>query len=258
MDLNGDVGEGFGRWVLGDDDAFIPFLTSANVACGFHGGDPASMRRCCAAARAAGVAVGAQVGYRDLAGFGRRHIDYEPAQLRDDVLYQVGALAGFAAAAGTAVGYVKPHGALYHACVGDARSAAAVVQAVVEFDASLAVLGAPGSVLLAVAAEAGLVTVAEGFADRAYLPDGRLVDRRRPGAVLADVAAVAAQAVRLAVDGQVVAVDGSVVAVPVGSLCVHGDTPAASRLAAAVRSALTAAGVPLVSFTAAGAAPRAS
>ena len=248
MDLNADLGEGFGRWELGDDDALLEIVTSANVACGFHAGDPLTMRSVCASARARGVRVGAQVAYRDLAGFGRRYIAYEPAELTADVLYQLAALDGIARAAGTSVGYVKPHGALYHAAAGDPGQAAAVAAAVAAYDPGLAVLSLPGSALLSAAAGVGLRGVPEAFLDRAYTPEGGLVPRGRPGAVIHDPAEVAARAVRMAVDGTVVAADGSTVRVAAESLCVHGDTPAAVEVARRVRVALADAGVRVAPF----------
>lgn len=248
MDLNADLGEGFGRWELGDDDALLEIVTSANVACGFHAGDPLTMRSVCAQAARRGVSVGAQVSYRDLAGFGRRYIAYEPAELTADVLYQLAALDGIARAAGTRVRYVKPHGALYHAAAGDPVQAGAVAAAVAAYDEDLPVLSLPGSRLLAAADEAGLRGVGEAFLDRAYTPDGGLVPRGQRGAVISDPAEVAARAVRMAVDGTVVAVDGSTVPVAAESLCVHGDTPAAVEVARRVRSTLSDAGVPLAPF----------
>jgi UPF0271 protein len=242
VDLNADLGEGFGVWRLGDDDALLEIVTSANVACGFHAGDPSTMRRVCTRAVEAGVAIGAQVSYRDLAGFGRRFVDVEPGELADDVLYQLAALDGVARASGGRVRYVKPHGALYNAVVTHEAQAAAVVAAVRDLDPSLPVLGLPGSALLRAAAAAGLRTVAEGFADRGYTPQGTLVPRREPGALVHDAAEVAARAVRMAGDGLVEAVDGTVVPVAVGSVCVHGDTPGAVELARAVRTALAGAG----------------
>jgi 5-oxoprolinase (ATP-hydrolysing) subunit A len=255
MDLNADLGEGFGQWHLTDDDALLEVVTSANVACGFHAGDPSTMRRVCASAAARGVVVGAPVSYRDLAGFGRRYIAYEPAELAADVLYQIAALDGIARSAGTRVGYVKPHGALYHAAASEPAQAGAVRDAIRAYDVDLAVLTLPDSVLARLAAGAGLRTVAEAFLDRAYTPDGGLVPRSRPGAVLHDPDTVTARAVRLALDGVVEAVDGTRVAVPAESLCVHGDTPAAVDLARRVRAALTEAGVPVTPFVRSGAAP---
>jgi UPF0271 protein len=252
VDLNADVGESFGRWRLGDDEALLGLVTSANVACGFHAGDPGVLRRSCELAAANGVAVGAQVSYRDLAGFGRRFVDVAPGDLRDDVQYQLGALAGFAALAGTAVSYLKPHGALYHAVVRHQGQAEAVAGAVAGYAAAtgtpLAVLGLPGSALLAAAERHGLPTVLEAFADRAYTAAGTLVPRDRPGAVLLDPETVAARAVRMAVSGEVVAEDGTVVAVEPASICLHGDTPGAVGLARAVREALLDNGITLAAF----------
>jgi UPF0271 protein len=206
------------------------------------------MRRVCTAAVAGGVAIGAQVSYRDLAGFGRRFVDVAPAELTDDVLYQLAALDGMARTAGGRVSYLKPHGALYNAVVTHEAQAEAVVAAVTAYDPALPVLGLPGSVLLRTAAAAGLRTVAEGFADRGYTPEGTLVPRRSPGALVHDPAAVAERAVRMVAEGTVVAVDGSTVAVAVDSVCVHGDTPGAVELARGVRAALTAAGLRLAPF----------
>lgn len=252
IDLNSDLGESFGVWRMGDDEAMLEVVSSANIACGFHAGDPSTLRRVCSAAVANGVAIGAQVAYPDLAGFGRRYIDIDAAELRDAVLYQLGALDAFAQVAGSEVRYVKPHGALYHSTIADAAQAGAVVDAAAEYDPSLAVLGAPGSQLLQLAEEAGLEPVGEAFADRAYLADGRLVPRREPDSVLVDPADVAARAVRLAAAHEVLAVDGSVVLVEARSLCVHGDTPGAVDLARAVRDALDEAGVGVRAFVVAG------
>ena len=248
MDLNADLGEGFGVWRLGDDEALLTVLTSANVACGFHAGDPATMRRVCAAAAERGVAIGAQVGYRDLAGFGRRRIDYDADELRDDVLYQLAALDGFARVAGARVRYVKPHGALYNTAVADEGQAGAVVAAVRGYDPALPVLGLPGSALLRLADQAGLRGVAEGFVDRGYLPSGALVPRGRHGALVTDPDFVARRAVQMARDGTVLAVDGSVISHAVESVCVHGDTPGAVELAVAVRDALVAADIEVAPF----------
>lgn len=248
IDLNADLGEGFGRWTLGDDEALLDVVTSANVACGFHAGDPSIMRRVCAAAAERNVSIGAQVGYRDLAGFGRRFLDVEPDDLRDDVVYQLAALDGFARLAGTAVRYVKPHGALYNAVVTHAEQAAAVVSAVHGYDATLPVLGLPGSQLLSLAAAAGLPTVEEAFADRAYTPEATLLPRRQPGAVLHDPENIAARCVRMVTEGVVEAVGGNSIAIRPASICVHGDTPAAVDIARQVRAALVGAGVALQPF----------
>src|SRR4051794_35428160 len=243
MDLNADLGEGFGAWRLGDDDALLGVVTSANVACGFHAGDPSTMRRVCAGAVERGVAVGAQVGYRDLAGFGRRRIEYDPDELRDDVLYQLAALDGFARVAGTRVRYVKPHGALYNTAAIDPVQAGAVVAAVTAYDARLPGLCPPGSVLASAAAGAGPTGGGEGFADRGYRADGTLVPRSAAGALVHEPAAVVERAVRMATAGEVMAVDGTVVPCPVASICVHGDTPGAVELARRVRAALVEAGL---------------
>ncbi|MCU4184277.1 LamB/YcsF family protein [Acidiferrimicrobium sp. IK] len=251
VDLNADLGEGFGPWTMGDDDGLLEVITSANVACGFHAGDPSIMARVCERAVAVGVAIGAHVSYRDLVGFGRRDLDVEPGALRDDVLYQLGALAGFARAAGGRVSYVKPHGALYHRACAQPDAAAAVVEAVAAFGDGVGVLALPGSALLSAAASAGVPAFAEGYLDRGYEPGGGLLHRSRPGAVIDDSAAIAARAVRIAVDGEVTASTGEVVALSVVSLCAHGDTPSAVASARAARRALESAGVTVRAFAAA-------
>jgi len=248
LDLNSDLGEGYGRWALGDDAALLEVVTSANVACGFHAGDPATIDRTVRTAVERGVAVGAQVSYPDLVGFGRREIDVPPDDLTADVLYQIGALEAFAKAAGSRVRYVKPHGALYNRIARDPVQAAAVVEAIRRYDPALPLLTLPGSAAMEAAREAGVPAVGEGFADRAYTGEGRLVSRREPGAVLDDPGRVAARAVVMATEHRVETADGGQVAVEVRSLCVHGDTPGAVDLARAVRSALEEAGVPLGSF----------
>lgn len=248
MDLNADLGEGFGVWRLGDDDAMLGIVTSANVACGFHAGDPAGLLRVCKAAADRGVRIGAQVSYRDLAGFGRRFIDATAADLHADVVYQIGALQALAQSAGSAVGYVKPHGALYNTIVTHREQAAAVAEAVRAVDATLPVLGLAGSAFFDEAAGRGLRTVAEAFADRAYRPDGQLVSRREPGAVLNDPAAVAERVAAMVTGGRATAIDGSEFAVNVESVCVHGDSPGAARIAAAVADRLSADGVELRAF----------
>ncbi|MFF5103306.1 LamB/YcsF family protein [Streptomyces sp. NPDC000134] len=248
IDLNADLGEGFGRWTLTDDDALLSVVTSANVACGFHAGDPSVMRRVCALAAERGVRIGAQVSYRDLAGFGRRAMDVPADELAAEVAYQIGALRVFAEAAGAGVAYVKPHGALYNRTVHDAVQARAVVAGVRLAGGALPVLGLPGSHLLAAAEEAGLTGVPEAFADRAYTPEGTLVPRREANSVVTDGDAVVRRALGFAVDGAVEAVDGSAVAVAARSLCVHGDTPGAALTAARVREALERAGVEVGAF----------
>lgn len=248
IDLNSDLGEGFGMWTLGDDDALLEVVTSANVACGFHAGDPDILRRVCGLAAERGVVIGAQVAYRDLHGFGRRAMEVAPSTLTNEVIYQIAALDGFARIAGTRVSYVKPHGALYNAVVHHVDQAAAVVEAVRLYDASLPVMGLPGSSILNQAADAGLRTVTEAFADRGYTPQGTLVPRSQPGALLHDPQEVAERMVTMVRTGQLTASDGSDVAVSASSICVHGDSPAAVEIAIAVRKALTDAGIDIRPF----------
>ncbi|MBQ1097735.1 LamB/YcsF family protein [Streptomyces sp. b94] len=248
IDLNADLGEGFGRWRLTDDAGLLSVVTSANVACGFHAGDPVTMRRVCELAAERGVTIGAQVSYRDLAGFGRRAMDVPPAELAAEVAYQVGALEVFARAAGTRVAYVKPHGALYNRVVRDAEQGAAVVDGVLLAGGALPVLGLPGSRLLELAGRAGLPVVPEAFADRAYTDEGTLVPRGQEGAVVTDPDAVVERSVGLAVSGTVTARSGARVEVRARSLCVHGDTPGAVELARRVRQRLEASGVRVEAF----------
>lgn len=248
IDLNSDVGESFGNWQLGDDAAIFESVSSANVACGFHAGDPSTIAQTCRAAVAAGVTIGAHVAYRDLAGFGRRFLDCSYTELFDDVLYQLGALQGLARAAGGEVRYVKPHGALYNTIVRHEMHARAVVDAVAVFDKSLPLLLLPGAVALDLAGDAGLRGVAEAFADRNYNADGTLVSRREPDAVIHDAGQVTANMVRLATEGTITAVDGTVLPMNAASICVHGDTPGAVAMARAVRSGLENAGVTIQSF----------
>ena len=249
VDLNADLAEGFGIWTLGDDDAMLDIVNSANLACGFHAGNPVGLARTCRAAAARGVRIGAQVGYFDLAGFGRRRIEVAPEELSADVIYQIGALQALARAAGTTLGYVKPHGALYNTIVTDSDQARAVAEAVHANDPTLPVLGLAGSVFFAEARRLGLRTVAEAFADRAYQPDGQLVSRSDAGAVLNDPAQIAERVLSMVTTGSVTAVDGSVVAIEVESVCVHGDSPGAVKIAGAVRDRLLAEGIELAAFT---------
>lgn len=248
VDLNSDLGEGFGIWRLGDDEALLDIVTSANVACGFHAGDPDTLRRVCATAAERGVVIGAQVSYRDLAGFGRRAIDVPPPSLTNEVIYQIGALDAFARVAGTRVRYVKPHGALYNRIVHDEAQAAAVVAAVQAYDPSLPVLGLPGSAWLRLSAEAGLTTVGEAFADRGYTPSATLVPRSQPGALLTEAAEVADRVVRMVTEGVVRAVDGSDIELAARSICVHGDSPDAVGMARAIRAAILDRGITLEAF----------
>jgi 5-oxoprolinase (ATP-hydrolysing) subunit A len=248
IDLNSDVGESFGNWTMGDDAAIFQHVSSANVACGFHAGDPSTIARTCRDAVAAGVTIGAHVGYRDLAGFGRRFLDCSATELADDVLYQLGALQALAHAAGSEIKYVKPHGALYNTIVHHDVHAQAVVDAVHAFSPGLPLLLLPGSVALQKAEARGLRGVSEAFADRAYNPDGTLVSRREEGAVLHDHEAITRNMVRLATEGKIVARDGSLLDVGADSICVHGDTAGAVAMAEAVRAGLEAAGVTVRSF----------
>ncbi len=248
MDLNADVAESYGRWQLGDDEAMLRLVTSANVACGFHAGDPTTLRRTCATAAAEGVVVGAQVSYRDLAGFGRRFVDVSAEDLAADVLYQLGAVSAMCRAARARVRYVKPHGALHAALVDHEQQARAVVEAVAAYDDELAVLGLPGSALLAAAERAGLRGVGEAFADRAYTARGTLVPRSQPGAVLNDPDEVAERVLRLVMDGVVDTQGGGSVRVAAESVCVHGDSPGAVAMARTVRERLTAVGRPPAPF----------
>lgn len=248
IDLNSDVGESFGRWTLGDDAAMFRSVSSANVACGFHAGDPSVIRTTARLAAEAGVVIGAHVAYRDLAGFGRRFVDVAPSELADDVVYQIGALQALAATAGASVRYVKPHGALYNAIVHHTTQARAVVDAVKAVNPALAILGLPGSEVLRLAEASGLRAVQEAFADRAYNPDGTLVARSRSGAVLDETEAVVEHVLRIAAESSVRAIDGTVIPLKAESICVHGDSPGAVAMAAAVRTALEGAGIRIAPF----------
>lgn len=248
IDLNSDLGESYGTWRLGDDEAMLDIVTSANVACGFHAGDALTLQRTCELAAERGVVVGAQVGYNHLPGFGRWSIDMPSPELTADVIYQIGALDGLCRVSGTAVAYVKPHGALYNTAAVDRRQAEAVVAAVTAYDPSLPLMGLAGSELLDAGARAGLRTVAEAFADRAYTPEGRLVPRREPGSVLDDPDLVAERMARLVTEGRLTAVDGSDVEVRADSVCVHGDSPGAVSMAWAVRVSLERVGAQIAPF----------
>jgi len=243
VDLNCDMGESFGAYRIGADDEVLPFVTSANVACGFHGGDPAAMRRTIANAKTHGVAVGAHPGFLDLAGFGRRNIDVTPEETYDLVVYQVGALMGFARAAGITLQHVKAHGALYNMAVGREDLAAAIARAVRDVDSGLAMFGLPDSHLVTAADAVGLRAVNEAFADRNYMPDGSLVSRRRPDAHVTDVAEAARRAIRMVREGRVRAVGGSDIPIKADTICIHGDGPHAVEFAKQLRAEFEAAGV---------------
>ncbi len=243
IDLNCDMGESFGAWRMGHDEAVMDSVTSANVACGFHGGDPEVMRRTVRLAKQQGVAVGAHPGLPDLVGFGRREMKVAPGELEDMMLYQVGALAAIAAAEGVRLQHVKPHGALYNMTARDPDLAAAIARAVAALDKTLILLGLPNSELVRAGERAGLRTAAEAFADRAYEPDGSLASRRKPGSVIHDPDTVVARVVRMVDEGGVVAIDGSWVSLPVETICTHGDTRGADELVRRLRAALETRGV---------------
>lgn len=252
VDLNADLGEGFGAWSFGDDGGLLATITSANVACGFHGGDPLTLHRTVAAAVERGITIGAHVAYRDLAGFGRRFLDATHDELVADVLYQLAALDGVARTVGGRVRYLKPHGALYARIVDDPVHAEAVVEAVATYDRGLAVVGLPHSEVVRRASERGLPTAAEAFCDRTYTGTGALVSRRRADSLVTDPDVAAARALRMVTDGVVEGADGTLVALEPQTLCVHGDTPGAATIAERVRSALEDAGIAVTPFVPAG------
>ncbi len=243
IDLNSDIGESFGRWSLGHDADVMRSVTSANVACGFHAGDPGVMRDTVRMAKAADVAIGAHPGFPDLVGFGRRNIAATPREVEDFVLYQIGALAGIATAEGTRLQHVKPHGALYNMAVKDRSLADAIARAVASFDRSLILFALPATELLRAGEAAGLRVAAEGFADRAYEPDGSLTPRNRPGSIIHDAEEVVRRAVRMAREGVVAAVDGHDIPMRVHTICTHGDTPGSHELTRRLRTGLEAAGL---------------
>lgn len=248
IDLNSDLGESFGAWGMGDDAAMLDVVTSANVACGFHAGDPAGILRTLQAAVAKNVTIGAHVAYPDKVGFGRRNMDLASDELTADVIYQIGALQGLAKAAGTSVRYVKPHGALYNTIAHDRRQAMAVIEAIRAIDPTLVLVALAGSTLIELARSEGLQCVAEAFADRAYTPQGTLVSRREPGAVLHDPELVAQRMLRLVQSGFIEAIDGSLVRIEADSICVHGDSPAAVEMARELRRVLEQANTSLQPF----------
>jgi UPF0271 protein len=243
IDLNADVGESLGAWPMGADEQLIPLVSSVNIACGFHAGDPVTMERTVRMAAAVGAAIGAHPGYPDLAGFGRRDLDMAPTDLEAAIVYQVGALRAFCGGAGVEMRHVKAHGALYNRAAADRRVADAVARAVRRCGADLILVGLAGSELIAAGRDAGLAVAAEGFPDRAYESDGSLRSRRLAGAVIVDSAEVARRAVVMARDGHVVAVDGTRVPLRADTLCLHGDTPGAVEHARAVQTALAEAGI---------------
>ncbi|BCH61787.1 UPF0271 protein [Agrobacterium vitis] len=248
IDLNSDLGESYGAWSMGDDAAMLAVVSSANIACGFHAGDPSGIWKTVKAAAENGVSIGAHVSYPDRVGFGRRDMDVTSEELIADVIYQIGALKGMAAAANTRVTYVKPHGALYNRIANDARQGQAVIDAVKAIDPSLVLMGLAGAPILDLARTSGLSTVAEAFADRAYTPQGQLVSRREAGAVLHDAEKIASRMVQLARQGTLEAIDGSVIKVEAQSICVHGDSPGAVAIAQEIRRRFEAEGIAMQSF----------
>src|SRR5262245_15738917 len=243
IDINSDMGESFGAYTIGHDAGLMQSITSANIAAGFHAGDPSVLRKTIRMAKERGVAVGAHPGYPDLVGFGRRAMAVSPQEAEDFCLYQIAAVAGVAQAEGVTLQHVKPHGELFNVAAKNRELAMAIARAVAAFDASLIFFALPGSELLKAGRELNLRTVAEVFADRAYEPDGSLVSRRKPGAVIHDADAVVARAVRMVKERSVVAVDGTVVPLDVETICVHGDTPGSDQLAAKIRAGFVAAGI---------------
>lgn len=248
IDLNSDLGESYGAWAMGDDKAMLAIVSSANVACGFHAGDPVGILKTVRAAAEKGVSIGAHVSYPDRVGFGRRDMDVTAEELIADVIYQIGALKGIAAAAGTTVGYVKPHGALYNRIANDARQGQAVIDGIKGVDPSLVLMGLAGAPILDLARNSGLKVVAEAFADRAYTPQGQLVSRREAGAVLHDTALIAKRMLQLAKEGTLEAIDGSTIKIDAQSICVHGDSPGAVAIAQEIRRAFEADGIAIRSF----------
>ncbi len=248
IDLNSDLGEGYGAWKMGDDATMLGIVSSANVACGFHAGDPLTILATVREAARLGVTIGAHVSYPDRVGFGRRPMDVTSAELTADVIYQIGALQGICAAAGTRVTYVKPHGALYNTIANDARQGEAVIEAIQQIDPSLVLMGLAGTPILERARIAGLSISAEAFGDRAYTPEGQLVSRREKGAVLHDPEQVARRMVRLATEGVIEAIDGSILKLHADSICVHADSDGAVAMAIRIREELLAANVHIAPF----------
>lgn len=248
IDLNSDLGESYGAWRMGDDETMLAIVSSANVACGFHAGDPAGIWKTVKAAAEKCVSIGAHVSYPDRVGFGRRDMDVTSGELIADVIYQIGALKGMAAAAGVTVGYVKPHGALYNRIAHDPKQGQAVIDAIKAIDPTLVLMGLANAPILKLAQESGLKTVAEAFADRAYTPDGQLVSRREQGSVLHDTRLIARRMLQLARQGTLEAIDGSTIKIDAQSICVHGDSPGAVAIAQEIRRAFEADGITVRPF----------
>src|SRR5258708_527920 len=243
IDINSDTGESFGAYTIGHDAGLFRSITSANVAAGFHAGDPSVLRDTIRLAKMNGVAVGAHPGFPDLVGFGRRELNVTAKEAEDLVLYQVAAVAGVAAAEDAKIQHVKPHGALFNMAVRNRDLADAIARGVAAFDKTLILFGLPGSEILNAGRAAGLRVAAEVFADRAYEPDGTLASRKKAGSVIHDADAVVARAVRMVTAKSVVAVDGSIVKLEADTICIHADTPGSDDLAAKIRAGLEAAGV---------------
>jgi 5-oxoprolinase (ATP-hydrolysing) subunit A len=248
IDLNSDLGESYGAWAMGDDEAMLSIVSSANVACGFHAGDPLGILKTVQAAAKQGVSIGAHVSYPDRVGFGRRDMDVTSAELTADVIYQIGAIKGVAAAAGVTVVYVKPHGALYNRIAHDPKQGQAVIDGIKAIDPNLVLMGLAGAPILELAQKSGLKTVAEAFADRAYTPGGELVSRREAGSVLHDTDLIARRMLQLAREGTLEAIDGSTIKIDAQSICVHGDSPGAVAIAQEIRRAFEADGIIVRSF----------
>ncbi|MDE9429370.1 LamB/YcsF family protein [Xenorhabdus bovienii] len=248
IDLNSDLGESFGQWKMGNDAEMLGIVSSANVACGFHAGDPVGILQTLKSAKENQVVIGAHVSYPDLVGFGRRNMDIASHELTADVIYQIGALQGLALAAGTRVRYVKPHGALYNTIANDERQALAVIEGILVIDPNLVLVGLAGSNILRLAQEKGLKTIAEAFADRAYTAAGELVSRREAGAVLHDANLVAQRMLQLVTEGGVDSIDGKFTPIKADSICVHGDSSGALDMAKQVKKVLQQAGITIQSF----------
>lgn len=249
IDLNSDLGESFGQWKMGNDQAMLQVVSSANIACGFHAGSPVNILNTLKAAKTNNVTIGAHVGYPDLVGFGRRNMDIASNELTADVIYQIGALKGLATSIGAKVSYVKPHGALYNTIANDKRQAMAVINAISQIDANLILVALAGSPLIGWAKQQGLHVVAEAFADRSYHVDGTLVSRKETGAVLHDPELVAERMLQLVRDGGVTSIEGEFVTIEADSICVHGDSEGALAMAQKVREKLQQNGITITSFT---------
>lgn len=249
IDLNSDLGESFGQWKMGNDQAMLQVVSSANIACGFHAGSPVTILDTLKAAKTNNVTIGAHVGYPDLVGFGRRNMDIASNELTADVIYQIGALKGLATSIGAKVSYVKPHGALYNTIANDKRQAMAVINAICQIDANLILVALAGSPLIDWAKQQGLHVVAEAFADRSYHLDGTLVSRKETGAVLHDPELVAERMLQLVRDGGVTSIEGEFVTIEADSICVHGDSEGALAMAQKVREKLQQNGITITSFT---------